>query len=41
MMHKYEASMLKDGVGNKAINELFKQAREDTIVTSDLSHLFK
>lgn len=41
MVHKYEASMLEDGFWNKVVNELFRQARENATVTSDLSDLFK
>lgn len=33
--------MLKEGTGNKAIDKLFRQTRKDTVVTSDLSDLFK
>lgn len=37
----HEASILEDGAGNKAVDELFRQAREDAAVTSDLTDLFE
>lgn len=37
----HKASILEDGVGNKVVDELFRQARKDATVTSNLTDLFK
>ena len=37
----HEASILEDGAGNEAVDELFRQARKDAAVTSDLTDLFE
>lgn len=37
----HEASIFEDGARNKAVDELFRQAREHAAVISDLMDLFK
>ena len=41
MVYEHKAFMLEDKTGNQVVNELFRQARKDTAVISDLTNLFK